>query len=379
MLVQPFIAIKVEAVSSSTFYTQQSIQTYDKSGTAKALCPPIGSTSNVPAGGSDAEIAFKFLINNGLTANQAAGIVGNLMAETGGGTFDLNPTALNSIGAYGIVQWMGGRKSSLMQKPNYTSLETQINFMWEELNGPYNYVLSALKASSTIPEAAKIINEKYEIPCVPGRSGRGCDSENSARTQNAQKAYDAFSGITSEAGTATSLNCGGSTPGATVNASGYAFPILLPKADVSNGYGWPCRTASPYCHHDGTAALDLARKGLDDSTAGTPVVAVFNGKIARINPNYMGTGCQSFQFFGDDGYYYWYGHIRTDSKTPAIGAAVSAGTYLGKVGERRCTGNGSYPHLHIDRGLPKGHAGGMTSFRDPAFISIINDLYTTLQ
>ena len=85
-------------------------------------------TSNVPAGGSDAEIAFKFLINNGLTANQAAGIVGNLMAETGGGTFDLNPTALNSIGAYGIVQWMGGRKSSLMQKPNYTSLETQINW-----------------------------------------------------------------------------------------------------------------------------------------------------------------------------------------------------------------------------------------------------------
>jgi hypothetical protein len=58
------------------------------------------------------KIAMNFFKSKGLNDYQAAGIVGNLMAES-----NLNYTAVNpSSKAYGIAQWLGDRKKKLFAR-----------------------------------------------------------------------------------------------------------------------------------------------------------------------------------------------------------------------------------------------------------------------
>lgn len=353
-------------------------------------CPPftVGETSSeVLTGDSNAEKLYRFLRAKGLSPEQAAGIIGNVMQESGGGTFNISPDALNpSSGAYGIIQWYAGRKTKLLAyadrvgKPK-NDLGMQMDFMWLELNGAYKHsVLNPIKASSGRVEPTKIWLERYEIPCLPGSAE--CAAELQHRMTFTDRAYEAFSGIQVDSSSTSSggneCETGDSGTDGTVDANGYAFPVVLPRNQISNGYSWPCKTTPSYCHHDGTPGMDISKVPNTDSSAGVSVVAIHDGKIESINQNYSGTTCQSFQFKSTDGYYYWYGHVRTSSKTPKVGVNVKAGTFLAKIGERRCTGNGSYPHLHIDRGFPKGYTGGEDSHRDPNFIPLMNELYRNL-
>jgi hypothetical protein len=367
------------------FYRLNDITGYDVCAILlSGFCPPGGAASStIPAGDTNAERAFKYLITKGLTANQAAGIVGNLMQESGGNAFNIDPEIENGIGAFGIVQWLGGRKTGLLsyaqrQGKPATDLGIQLDYMWIELTGLYkSSTLDPIRASSDLVTPTKIFLMKYEIPCV---GEKGCADYLATRLSNAQKAHAAFASLAPGEVTATEGTdptcAGGNEAAGTVDASGYAFPVILAKSLVSNGFSWPCRTGSPYCHHDGTPAFDLSKKP-DNKTAGVPIVAIYPGKIIKIGLNYKGTGCQSIQYKADDGHNYWYGHIRTDSKTPGLNSPVTAGTYLGRVGERICTGNGSYPHLHIDMAR-KGETAGYPETRDPAFVPLMNSLYANL-
>jgi len=64
----------------------------------------------------NAAIAYNYLLNKGLNAPQASGIVGNLMAESFG---SIDPAAYNpkggGQGALGIAQWRGPRLESLLK------------------------------------------------------------------------------------------------------------------------------------------------------------------------------------------------------------------------------------------------------------------------
>lgn len=161
--------------------------------------------------------------------------------------------------------------------------------------------------------------------------------------------------------------------GGPVNPNGYAFPVLLPKSEIYNFHTWPCPGV---CHHDGTGAMDLTKAPANDSGTGVPVLAIRGGTIRNARQSYSGQqGCNSFQLQADDGFYYWYGHIQN---IPAEGTQVAAGDPVGIIGERRCTGNGSAPHLHIDRGWPQGRTGGSVGSRDPNLPQLINQLYADL-
>lgn len=153
----------------------------------------------------------------------------------------------------------------------------------------------------------------------------------------------------------------------------YAFPVLLPKSMIYNWYRWPC---PGICHHDGTGAMDITERPANDEATGTPVLAITNGTLASVRSSYMGQGgCNSVQLLGDDGFYYWYGHIQ---QSLGQGTRVTVGQQIAVIGQRRCTGNGSAPHLHIDRGWPMGQRGGSVGSRDPGFPQLINRLYAGL-
>lgn len=150
------------------------------------------SVSNF-AGSTNAERIWNFLTGKGFSPAAAAGILGNLQQESG-----LDPTAVNSSsGAFGIGQWLGGRKTNLFNFAQQRgldpkSLEAQLEFMWHELQGgdptTANLLqkyggLSSLMDATDPASSARIFEKAFE------RSG---GSRMDKRVQYAQDFYNQF-------------------------------------------------------------------------------------------------------------------------------------------------------------------------------------------
>lgn len=164
---------------------------------------PANNAADIVTDNKNALAAWQFFLSKGLTPVQAAGLLGNFQQESG-----INPESENSgSGAYGIAQWLGGRKERLLQKPNYNTLDVQLEFVWSELNGGYKTVLQNLKAAIDVRTATEVILKKYEIPCVGPTADECYAEEMSKRLPKAEKFLSEFGGIT-----------GASTPGCPGNS-----------------------------------------------------------------------------------------------------------------------------------------------------------------
>ena len=139
---------------------------------SKIKLPNLGEFAPGPATGStaaagssaNAATALKFFTQQGWSAAQAAGIVGNLQAESGK---NINPAAVGDGGqAYGIAQWHGPRQRDferIMGRPlKGSSLQDQLEFMQWELNNTEKSAGAKLKAAQSAAEAAEIVDKFYE-------------------------------------------------------------------------------------------------------------------------------------------------------------------------------------------------------------------------
>ena len=127
-----------------------------------------------PAGDSaHAGQAMKFFQSQGWTKEQAAGIVGNLQAESGA---NLNSNAVGDSGkAYGIGQWHADRQANFAKefgKVAGSSFEDQLKFVQWELNHTESRAGKALKSAKTAQEAATIIDQLYERSAGTARGQR---------------------------------------------------------------------------------------------------------------------------------------------------------------------------------------------------------------
>lgn len=143
---------------------------------------------------SNEHTAFNYFVAKGLSKVQAAGIVGNLVQESG-----VSPTIAQFGGGpgRGIAQWsVGGRwdtgRDSVAAYAaahglNRYALGTQLDFIWFELTN-FGYGFSQLRASTTVAAATIAFQDRYEI-CGT------CDSSNRIRfAQQALAAYGAGAG-----------------------------------------------------------------------------------------------------------------------------------------------------------------------------------------
>lgn len=108
---------------------------------------------------------FNFLKGKGLNEIQSAAIVGNLEQENG--KFDTKMT--NSIGATGIAQWYKTRADALRSKGNYTHINTQLNYLLEELNGNKHWSTKvggrdAFFKAKDLKTATQIFRKDFERP-----------------------------------------------------------------------------------------------------------------------------------------------------------------------------------------------------------------------
>lgn len=125
--------------------------------------------NNVMGAGSseNASLALNYFINKGWTREQAAGIVGNLQAESGP---NINPSALNraggGLGARGIAQWRGDRIRQFQKlygtTPDRAPLQQQLDYVQWELSNSEKKAGTELKRASTAEEAAIIFERYYE-------------------------------------------------------------------------------------------------------------------------------------------------------------------------------------------------------------------------
>jgi len=107
--------------------------------------------------------AVKFFKNQGFPDTSVAGIVGNLLVESG-----LNTNAVGDGGkAYGIAQWRGSRLTDLRKKypgptNSYATLNSQLNWIIDELNDKESRAKIALSKTSSAEQAAEIFDSTYE-------------------------------------------------------------------------------------------------------------------------------------------------------------------------------------------------------------------------
>lgn len=115
------------------------------------------------------EIIFAFLTREcGFNTAAACGVLANIKAESG-----FRPTALNSIGCYGICQWYKGRRTRLnnfCEENGYdsASLEGQLWYLKYELQnhykGTWNYLKGVDNTSDGAYDAAYYWCYYFEIP-----------------------------------------------------------------------------------------------------------------------------------------------------------------------------------------------------------------------
>lgn len=112
--------------------------------------------------------AYQYLINKGLSKEAAAGIVGNLQAESGLDT-TIKGTA-DDKGSIGIAQWHSGRKRGLFnfakqQNREYNDLDVQLDYIIYELDQPeYKTAKNKIGLAKSPEEAALAFMNHYEKP-----------------------------------------------------------------------------------------------------------------------------------------------------------------------------------------------------------------------
>lgn len=137
------------------------------SDTANSDTADSASNSDVPTGGGstgNARIAMSFFIDKGLSPAQAAGVVGNLQAESGS---NLSISAVGDGGqAIGIAQWHPDRRANFQRafgKPfSESTFRDQLNFIWWEFQNTERSAFNRLRRTTTATQAAAVIDQYYE-------------------------------------------------------------------------------------------------------------------------------------------------------------------------------------------------------------------------
>lgn len=110
------------------------------------------------------EDAVVFYISEGWTPEQALGIVGNLLRESG-----LNPNAVGDGGkAFGLAQWHPDRqaRAKKLYGDEWKTFENQLKFVHHELNTTEKAAGDKLRASKGVWEAGRVVSDDFERPKV---------------------------------------------------------------------------------------------------------------------------------------------------------------------------------------------------------------------
>lgn len=196
-----------------------------------ALALVVVPAPQATAAKSNNEVGYDFFVSKGLKGYQSAGVIGNLIQESGN---PIDPRADQNPGlGKGIAQWSeGGRWDELIryatrQGQSRYSLNLQLKFVWYELERYPLYGLSELRKAGSVREATKVFQDKFE------RCGQ-CDF--SSRLRYAESVYDKYGGGSGSSETNLPTLRKGST-GASVRTMQYLLRSKGYRIDVDSKFG----------------------------------------------------------------------------------------------------------------------------------------------
>jgi murein DD-endopeptidase MepM/ murein hydrolase activator NlpD len=265
---------------------------------------------------ANAQFAIDFFMTpegGSWTREQAAGIVGNLQAES-----ELNPNAFNEEGggrgAVGIAQWRGVRQTRFEEKYGRpirgSSLQQQLDYVNWELNNVEKPAGNALRNAKTVQEAASIFYRKFERPGKDDISG-------GKRMANAVALMTA----------APSNN-----PAIKELMGGQLMNPLPSAVRISSGFGM---------RNSPTSGASKNHKGIDLAAPnGSPILAAGSGRVTFAGQ--AGGAGNMIQIDHGSGLVTEYMHMA--SFTVRQGMDVEAGQKIGGVGS---TGTSTGNHLHF--------------------------------
>lgn len=145
----------------------------------------INASASEDASGERSKYIQQKLIDMGFSAAAAAGVVGNLVQESG-----LRTDAIGDNGTSGgLAQWHNERWDALKRfaaerGTAWTDLDTQIDFLADEMRRSYASTYAKMQAADLPEQAAQIMTDEFERPDPA--------SANYAQRQaNARAAYEA--------------------------------------------------------------------------------------------------------------------------------------------------------------------------------------------
>ena len=303
-------------------------QTTDQSET-ECTC----TVSSQLRGGENKEKAFNHFLDKGYTAVQAAGIVGNMIHESGvepqrlegtpGGTITPASEAANSSHGWGVVQWTpAGKFINAVGVDKADDLAVQLDFVYNQLEGtgPLSEKAAGdeLKKATTVEDAAAAFMLKYERPT---------DQSSAAVQGRVDTATSVLAELGSNAASGGSSITGCSSANNTV-FGGFSMPL-----DVSwyeqNPFGFT------KTHHD-YASADIP------VPTGTPVYAIIGGTL-RKSQGACGVGV-SVDSPNNVTFNYCHGSDGGSVPGAQEGDTVEAGQL---IMHSASTGNSTGPHLHV--------------------------------
>lgn len=161
---------------------------------------------------STAQIIWNKLINAGMTKQGAAGLIGNLYAESNLNPMNVQNSYEKSLGytdetytaavdsgkytnfvrdeaGYGLAQWtFWNRKQALLnfaksKNSSIGDLTMQLDFLLQELKSDYSAVWTCLCSTSSVKTASDIVITQFERPADTSESAKN------KRTEYSQKYY----------------------------------------------------------------------------------------------------------------------------------------------------------------------------------------------
>ncbi len=192
----------------------------------------LASSASAEAAVNNNQTAYEYFVTKGLTKYQSAGIVGNLIQESGN---PINPRATQypSGPGRGIAQWsVNERWATLL---NYASargrdpwsLSLQLDFIWYELTGTEANAMRQLRAATTLDAATLAFSRYYE------RCGT---CHNDTRIAYARQVYNAYAGVPTPTETSFPTLRQGST-GTAVTTLQYALRAKGHSIAVDGAFG----------------------------------------------------------------------------------------------------------------------------------------------
>lgn len=347
--------VKIRAVASSTPVTPvsgaaESSPNDEIDENAAKCCQKSGYTEGSISGRNNREKAFNFFVSVGYKPFQAAGIIGNMMVESGVEPQRLQGTPpgtktpasqFSGSGGWGIVQWTPGTKfinAAKSAKKNPNSLEVQLRFVASQLDGkgslPEKAAGDDLKKTTNIRDAVLAFQGDKAVGGSHPGFERPLDQSASVpeRLRHAKQALTEFgsgSPADSESGDIADDTCN-SEDGNAVNGE---FSLPVAKKWFDQHKDWFTKP-----HHDYPAA-DIP------VPSGTKIFSVGKGKVLRTNNSGYGGGAGTSVFIEDGDILYGYFHGTPGSVKVKAGDEVKAGQLL-MLSDN--TGHSFGAHLHFD-------------------------------